>query len=186
MVVCRECAACVAPGRASLERHGRRDPHRLKGVALQAVVAYLLTLDIRSQAELRAHKATDDEAPIEDLRLYSRYRCLLALPMAPTRAAQVARVTETRRARTARAVVGGRWSVVVGLLAAAVVSPSALRTCPGWVSMSQSSTAGSPVSTLSASRSGRTAAYRRTLWQRAGPNPSSPTLRCTNSQDYQP
>ena len=38
VVACRTCATCVAAGKASIERHARRDPHCLLGGVLKAVV----------------------------------------------------------------------------------------------------------------------------------------------------
>ena len=55
----------------------RREPHYLVGSVLKSIVAYLLMLDLRPLAELRAHQPEDGVAPIEYLKTHKGYRCLL-------------------------------------------------------------------------------------------------------------
>lgn len=77
VVVCRSCESCIVPGQASIERHLRREPHYLVGGLLKSTVAYLLNLDLKPLAELRAHKPEDGGVPVKHLKTHKGYRCLL-------------------------------------------------------------------------------------------------------------
>jgi hypothetical protein len=46
VVVCEECGYCLRPGEGSTTRHLRREPHRLRGAELRALVELLGSYDV--------------------------------------------------------------------------------------------------------------------------------------------
>lgn len=77
VLVCRRCQTCVGPLRRSVERHLRAEPHRLQGQTLQKYLESLDGLRLRSLDELKKARGQGACEPIDHLKLYNGYRCLL-------------------------------------------------------------------------------------------------------------
>ena len=56
VVVCYIYKSCVIPGRRSLERYLRAEPHRLLGIELKTTLELLYSYSLRSIAELKENK----------------------------------------------------------------------------------------------------------------------------------
>jgi hypothetical protein len=77
LVVCKRCKTSVIPGRSSVERHLRAEPHRLLGQALKAHLVYTDSLALRTLEVLQGSKPANGGTQLEYLEVYNSYCCLL-------------------------------------------------------------------------------------------------------------
>lgn len=78
VVICHTCRSCIAPGRASQERHLRSHPHRLLGNELASTLELFSSYRARGLGELREYKPRIEDSCgiIEHLTCYDGFYCL--------------------------------------------------------------------------------------------------------------